>query len=157
MYNLVAKISSFQFKKIDRRKMFEDPLCNPNNVQVITFQDVTSAAFKIKNGIEYTPCQKSHLSEQIDMDIYLKKEFLQFTGSFKERGARYALIMLSDDQKMKGVIAASLGNHSQALSYHGFKLGVPVTVVMPVAASLMKIQKCRNYGANVIIFVSFLL
>nr|XP_029714117.1 uncharacterized protein LOC115258189 [Aedes albopictus] len=135
----------------EQEQEFTDPFCNADNPQIITFQDVTSAAFKIKKGIEYTPCPKSHLSEMVDMDIYLKKEFLQFTGSFKERGARYALIMLSDEQKKKGVISASLGNHAQGLSYHGWKLGIPVTVVMPSKASLMKIQKCRNYRATVIV------
>lgn len=130
---------------------FTDPFCNADNPQIITFQDVTSAAFRIKKGIEYTPCPRSHLSETLDMDIYLKKEFLQFTGSFKERGARYALLMLSDEQKQIGVISASLGNHAQGLSYHGWKLGIPVTVVMPLKASLMKIQKCRDYHANVIV------
>ncbi|XP_053694521.1 L-threonine ammonia-lyase [Sabethes cyaneus] len=130
---------------------FEDPFCNADNPQIITFQDVTSAAFKIKKGIEHTPCSKSHLSEILDMDIFLKKEFLQFTGSFKERGARYALVMLTEEQRKKGVISASLGNHAQGLSYHGWKLGIPVTVVMPLKASLMKIQKCRDYHANVIV------
>lgn len=62
--------------------------------------------------------------------------------------------MLSDEQKKIGVISASLGNHAQGLSYHGFKLNIPVTVVMPVAAPIMKIQKCRSYGANVIVKVS---
>uniref|UniRef100_A0A182M857 Serine racemase n=1 Tax=Anopheles culicifacies TaxID=139723 RepID=A0A182M857_9DIPT len=130
-----------------------DPFCNADNPQIITFQDVTSAAFKIRKGVELTPCVKSHFSDLIDMDIYLKKEFLQFTGSFKERGARYALLMLSDEQKKTGVISASLGNHAQGLSYHGWKLGIPVTVVMPLKASLMKIQKCRNYHANVVVQV----
>ncbi|XP_058821522.1 L-threonine ammonia-lyase-like [Topomyia yanbarensis] len=130
---------------------FTDPFCNADNPQIISFQDVTSAAFKIKKGIEFTPCSKSHLSEMIDMDIFLKKEFLQFTGSFKERGARYALVMLTEEQREKGVISASLGNHAQGLSYHGWKLGIPVTVVMPVKASLMKIQKCRDYHATVIV------
>lgn len=85
------------------------------------------------------------------MDIYLKKEFLQFTGSFKERGARNTLLQLSDEQKKVGVISASLGNHAQGLSYHGMKLGIPVTVVMPKEASIMKIQKCRDFGASVIV------
>jgi len=64
--------------------------------------------------------------------------------------------MLSDEQKRIGVISASLGNHAQGLSYHGFKLGIPVTVVMPTAAPIMKIQKCRNYKAEVIVQVNYL-
>uniref|UniRef100_A0A1B0DR72 L-serine deaminase n=1 Tax=Phlebotomus papatasi TaxID=29031 RepID=A0A1B0DR72_PHLPP len=129
----------------------EDPYCIAENPVKVCFQDITSAAFLIKNGIQNTPCQKSHLSEMTGMDLYLKKEFLQFTGSFKERGARYALLMLSEEQKRIGVISASLGNHAQGLSYHANRLGIPVTVVMPTAAPIMKIQKCRNYGANVIV------
>lgn len=130
-----------------------DPYCNPENPIVISFQDVTSAAFKIKGGVEFTPCRKSHLSEETGMEVYLKKEFLQFTGSFKERGARYCLLQLSNEQKRKGVISASLGNHAQGLCYHGLKLNVPVTVIMPVTAPIMKVQKCRSYGANVIVKV----
>lgn len=60
------------------------------------------------------------------------------------------LLQLTEEQKQKGVIAASLGNHAQAVSYHGYQLGVPVTVVMPIVAPIMKIQKCREYNANVI-------
>lgn len=79
------------------------------------------------------------------------EEFSWCFLSFKERGARYALVSLTDEQKKRGVISASLGNHAQALSYHGWKLNIPVTVVMPRAAPIMKIQKCRNYKANVIV------
>ncbi|XP_059615789.1 L-threonine dehydratase catabolic TdcB-like [Phlebotomus argentipes] len=129
----------------------EDPYCVADNPVKISFQDITSAAFLIKSGVQNTPCLRSHLSEMTGMDLYLKKEFLQFTGSFKERGARYALLMLSDQQKRTGVISASLGNHAQGLSYHANRLGIPVTVVMPTAAPIMKIQKCRSYGANVIV------
>lgn len=85
------------------------------------------------------------------MELYLKKDFLQSTGSFKERGARYALLMLSDEQKRTGVISASLGNHALALCYHGAKLGIPVTVVMPVVAPIMKIALCKQHGAVVVV------
>lgn len=74
-----------------------------------------------------------------------------FLSSFKERGARYTLIMLSPEQKQRGVIAASAGNHALALAYHGSSLNIPVTVVMPIVAPLMKVQLCGQYGANVII------
>ena len=65
------------------------------------------------------------------MEIYFKKDFLQYTGSFKERGARYALLKLTKEQKLAGVVAASAGNHAQALCYHGKQLKIPVLVVMP--------------------------
>ncbi|XP_017790705.1 PREDICTED: L-threonine ammonia-lyase [Habropoda laboriosa] len=128
-----------------------DPFCVEGNPHKITFEDISSAAFKIKCGVINTPCVKSRLSDMFGMDLYLKKDFLQVTGSFKERGARYALVMLTEEQKKIGVISASLGNHALALCYHGYKLGIPVTVVMPVLAPIMKIAACRQYGANVIV------
>ncbi|KAJ8947278.1 hypothetical protein NQ318_014175 [Aromia moschata] len=131
-------------------KMVDDPLCNPNRPVKITFEEITSAAYKIRSGVLNTPCIRSHLSALTGMDIYLKKDFLQQTGSFKERGARYAMLMLTPEQRQKGVVAASLGNHAQAVCYHGYQLGIPVTVVMPIIAPIMKIQKCREFNANVI-------
>ncbi|XP_048761123.1 L-threonine ammonia-lyase-like [Ostrea edulis] len=128
-----------------------DPFCDPENPKKILFQDVSAAAYKIKDGIHRSPCIKSRMSSMLDMDIYFKKEFLQFTGSFKERGARYALMQLSKEEKAVGVIAASAGNHALALSYHGQSLGVPVTVVMPIVAPMMKVQACISHGATVII------
>ena len=76
--------------------------------------------------------------------------FIKFI-SFKERGALNTLILLSQEQKRTGVISASLGNHAQGLCYHGYRLGIPVTVVMPILAPIMKIQKCRDYNATVIV------
>ena len=67
--------------------------------------------------------QRSHLSEETGMNIYLKKDYMQYTGSFKERGARYTLVMLDDEEKRKGVISASAGNHALGLAYHGQQLG----------------------------------
>ncbi|CAG9807557.1 unnamed protein product [Chironomus riparius] len=135
----------------DVAETVQDPFCDEKNPRVITFQDVCQAAFMIRGGIETTPCTRSHLSDSLGMDIYLKKEFLQFTGSFKERGARNALLHLTAEQKRAGVVSASLGNHAQAIAYHGMKLNIPVTVVMPKEASIMKIQKCRSFKANVLV------
>ncbi|KAL6735653.1 hypothetical protein Aduo_006071 [Ancylostoma duodenale] len=129
-----------------------DPACDPDHPKKITFSDVSSAAFNIKNGVLRTPCNKSaNLSKLLEMELYFKKEYLQVTGSFKERGARYAFTRLSKEEKERGVIAASAGNHALALSYHGQQLGIPVTVVMPVIAPIMKIGMCRSYGATVIL------
>jgi len=83
--------------------------------------------------------------------IHLKKEQSQVTGSFKERGARNAIMSLSEEQRRRGVIAASAGNHALALAWHGSQLGVPVTVVMPTVAPMTKVQNCRLFGANIII------
>jgi len=72
------------------------------------------------------------LSEESGMQIYLKKDYMQYTGSFKERGARYTLIMLNQEQKTRGVVSASAGNHAQAMAYHGGQLGhyaIMITVI----------------------------
>eukprot|EP00112_Aurelia_sp_Birch-Aquarium-sp1_P004625 Seg1524.7 transcript_id=Seg1524.7/GoldUCD/mRNA.D3Y31 product="L-threonine ammonia-lyase" protein_id=Seg1524.7/GoldUCD/D3Y31 len=115
-----------------------------------TFEDISAAAYRIKNGVRKTPCEKSvRLSEVLGMDVYLKKDYMQVTGSFKERGARNTLIMLSKKQKVRGVIAASAGNHALALAYHGRELQIPVTVCMPINAPIMKISSCKKYGATV--------
>ncbi|CAB3403907.1 unnamed protein product [Caenorhabditis bovis] len=129
-----------------------DPDCDPENPKKVTFSEISSAAFNIKEGVQRSPCTKSlQLSNMFNMNLYFKKEYLQVTGSFKERGARYALSKLTDQQRRNGVIAASAGNHALALSYHGQQMGIPVTVVMPVIAPLMKIQLCRTLGATVVL------
>jgi threonine dehydratase len=117
----------------------------------ISFEDVTAASFRIKDGIVRTVCERSQLSGITGMDLYFKKEFMQYTGSFKERGARNALKQLPKKQKEIGVIAASAGNHALALAYHGKQLEIPVTVVMPKLAPIMKVAACRDCGANVIL------
>ena len=85
------------------------------------------------------------------MEIFCKLDNLQRTGSFKERGARNALAQLSPDQQKRGVIAASAGNHAQALAYQGSLLGIPATVVMPKFAPLIKVSTCQQLGANVVL------
>src|SRR5438046_7713385 len=85
------------------------------------------------------------------MDVFCKLDNLQRTGSFKERGARNALAQLSPDQKKRGVIAASAGNHAQALAYQGKLLAIPATVVMPKYAPLIKISNCQKLGATVVL------
>lgn len=121
----------------------------------VDFSDISRASVAIRGGVKRTTCFKSFfLSELTNANVYLKPEFQQFTGSFKERGARNAILKLlreKDSPKMNGVIAASAGNHALALAYHGKELGVPVTVVMPVVAPLAKVDKCRKFGARVII------
>ncbi|CAH1774898.1 unnamed protein product [Owenia fusiformis] len=140
-----------QVNSLDDEGELIDPFCDSSKPIQVQFQDVSAAAYKIKSGIQATPCTLSHISDYVDMEIYFKKEFLQYTGSFKERGARYTLMMLTKAQKTKGVIAASAGNHALALAYHGHDLGIPVTVVMPVIAPMMKVMRCKHYGASIII------
>jgi hypothetical protein len=112
----------------------------------VNFSDISRAKVAIRGGVRRTDCVKSYfLSELIGANIYLKPEVQQFTGSFKERGARNAILQLMREQgsSLKGVIAASAGNHALALAYHGKELGIPVTVVMPIVAPLAKVDKCR--------------
>jgi len=99
-----------------------------------------------------TPCPESiPLSEITGARIFCKLDNLQRTGSFKERGARNALLRLPPKQQKRGVIAASAGNHALGLAYHGQLLGIPVTVVMPDYAPLIKVSTCRRLGARVIV------
>ena len=120
--------------------------------RVITFKDIQAARERIAGAVFYSPCPPSiALSEITEMQIYCKLDNLQRTGSFKERGARNALAQLSDDQKKRGVIAASAGNHAQALAYQGKLLGILATVVMPQFAPLIKITNCQKLGANVVL------
>lgn len=118
---------------------------------MITFQDIEAARERIALAVYHSPCPPSiPLSEITGMEIFCKLDNLQRTGSFKERGARNALAQLSPDQKTRGVIAASAGNHAQALAYQGSLLGIPATVVIPKFAPLIKITNCQKLGAIVV-------
>ena len=119
---------------------------------VLTLADVEAARVRIRGGIYESPCVESiPLSQLTGAHIFCKLDYLQRTGSFKERGARNALLLLTPEQRKRGVIAASAGNHAQGIAYHGGLLGVPVTVVMPKFAALVKVTNCRHLGANVIL------
>jgi threonine dehydratase len=120
---------------------------------VITFREIEAARTRIAGAVYYSPCQPSiPLSEIAGTEIFCKLDSLQRTGSFKERGARNALAQLSLEQKKRGVIAASAGNHAQALAYQGRLLGIPATVVMPQYAPLVKVSNCQKLGANVVLY-----
>jgi threonine dehydratase len=117
----------------------------------VTIDDIRAARQRIAGGVSVTPCVESiPLSEMIGAHVFCKLEYLQRTGSFKERGARNALLLLGDEKRRRGVIAASAGNHALGLAYHGGLLGIPVTVVMPRFAPLIKAATCRRLGATVI-------
>jgi threonine dehydratase len=120
--------------------------------RLVTFQDIEAARKRIAEAVYYSPSPSSiPLSEITGMKIFCKLDNLQRTGSFKERGARNALAQLSHDQQKRGVIAASAGNHAQALAYQGSLLGIPATVVMPKFAPLIKVSTCQQLGATVIL------
>ena len=119
---------------------------------MVTFKDIEAARDRIKDALSYSPCAHSiPLSEITGMEIFCKLDNLQRTGSFKERGARNALSQLSPEQQKRGVIAASAGNHAQALAYQGKLLGIPATVVMPKFAPLIKVNNCQKLGATIIL------
>jgi threonine dehydratase len=119
---------------------------------LVTFQDIEAARKRIADAVYYSPCPPSiPLSEITGMKIFCKLDNLQRTGSFKERGARNALTQLSPEQQKRGVIAASAGNHAQALAYQGSLLGIPATVVMPKFAPLIKVSTCQQLGATVVL------
>ncbi len=118
----------------------------------LTLADIEAARGRIAGGVCVSPCPESiTLAEIAGTRVFCKLEYLQRTGSFKERGARNALELLAPDERKRGVVAASAGNHALGLAYHGSLLSIGVTVVMPKFAPLIKITTCRRLGANVIL------
>ncbi|MGZ3346671.1 MAG: pyridoxal-phosphate dependent enzyme, partial [Caulobacteraceae bacterium] len=118
----------------------------------LTFDSIKAAAARLKGHVERTPMRRSRtLSEITGADVWVKFENLQFTAAYKERGALNKLLQLTADERRRGVIAASAGNHAQGLAYHGARLGIPVTIVMPRGTPFVKVQQTRNHGAQVVI------
>lgn len=118
----------------------------------LTLDDVRAAAARIEGSVVKTPMMHSKtLSEITGAEIWLKFENQQFTAAYKERGALNALLHLTEEQMKRGVIAASAGNHSQGLSYHGTRLGVPVTIVMPKTTPTVKVMQTESVGGNVVL------
>ena len=123
-----------------------------NRQETLTFIEIQEAAVRISGAVARTPCPHSiPLSVATGCEIYCKLEYLQRTGSFKERGARNALLQLPAAHRERGVITASAGNHALGVAYHGQLLGIPVTVVMPRLAPLTKVSNCQQFGAEVIL------
>lgn len=118
----------------------------------VSLADIEAAARAIEGQIEHTPLRYSRtLSEITGAQVWIKFENLQFTASFKERGALNKLLSLSSAEKAAGVIAMSAGNHAQGVAYHASRLGIPSTIVMPKGTPFVKIEHTRNFGARVII------
>jgi threonine dehydratase len=118
----------------------------------VSFEDIQRAAARIKGQVERTPLRHSRtLSEITGAEVWIKFENQQFTAAYKERGALNKLLQLTDSEKKRGVIAASAGNHAQGLAYHGARLGVPVTIVMPRTTPFVKVQQTRDLGAKVVL------
>ena len=118
----------------------------------VKLADITNAAKTISGAVIETACNESRtLGEICGCRIWLKFENLQFTATFKERGALNRLNALSDEERKRGVIAMSAGNHAQGVAYHAKRLGIPATIVMPVGTPMVKIENTRRHGADVII------
>jgi len=119
---------------------------------VVTIDDIRLAATRVRPSIVRTPTLLSRtLSELTGATVYLKFENLQFTAAYKERGALNKLLHLDEGQRARGVIAASAGNHAQGVAYHGRRLGIPVTIVMPKPTPTVKVQQTESHGATVIL------
>jgi threonine dehydratase len=119
---------------------------------MVTLQQIKDAAERIKSSIYHSPFMRSEtFSQRTGNSIFLKLENLQMTGSFKERGALNKILLLTDDEKRRGVIAASAGNHAQAVSYHATKRGIAAKICMPLATPLVKVSATREFGAEVIL------
>ena len=118
----------------------------------VTFDDILAARDRIAGQVDRTPVRHSRrLSQLTGAEVWVKFDNLHFTGSFKERGALNRLLSLTPDERKRGVVAASAGNHAQALAYHGARLGVPVTIVMPEGTPFTKADGTRAHGATVVI------
>jgi threonine dehydratase len=118
----------------------------------VTLDDVRAAAARIAGQVVRTPTLKSiTLSKMTGAEVWLKFENLQFTAAYKERGALNKLLLMGDDALKNGVIAASAGNHAQGLAYHGARLGVPVTIVMPRTTPTIKVTQTQGHGATVVL------
>jgi len=118
----------------------------------VQFSDIQAAAKLIEGQVVRTPCLHSRtLSEITGAEVYLKFENHQFTASFKERGALNKLTSLDAEQRARGVIACSAGNHAQGVAYHAARLGIPATIVMPRHTPYVKVEHTQRHGAQVIL------
>src|SRR5678816_2345356 len=122
------------------------------SMQPPTIDDIRSARQRIDGAVVRTPMLVSRtLSEIVGAEIWLKFENLQFTAAYKERGALNKLLQLTEEERARGVIAASAGNHAQAVAYHGRRLGIPVTIVMPNPTPSVKVTQTESHGARVVL------
>src|SRR5690348_17080570 len=122
-------------------------------MQPPAIEDIRAAAERIKGAVIRTPMLVSRtLSEAIGAEVWLKFENLQFTAAYKERGALNKLLQLSPEERARGVIAASAGNHAQAVAYHAKRLGIPATIVMPEPTPTVKVTQTEGHGAHVVLY-----
>lgn len=118
----------------------------------VALDEIRAAAARLDGRIERTPCRLSRtLSRITGCEVYVKFENLQFTAAYKERGALNKLLLMSEGERRRGVIAASAGNHAQALAFHAANLGVPAVIVMPRTTPTVKVEHTRDFGAEVVL------
>jgi threonine dehydratase len=123
-----------------------------DQAHTVSFADITDAAERIAGSVVRTPFIRSlTLSEITGAEVWLKLENLQFTASFKERGAANRLMTLPADEAARGVIAMSAGNHAQAVAYHAQRLGIAATIVMPKPTPFVKVSRTRHHAARVLL------
>ena len=131
----------------------EIPLLGDGGCEVVTIQTIRAAVERVRNAILVSPFARSETFSQLTGNsILLKFENRQVTGSFKERGALNKILLLNDEERRRGVIAASAGNHAQAVAYHAAKRGIAAQICMPLTTPLVKVSATRGYGAEVILF-----
>ena len=119
---------------------------------MVTLSDIRAAHARIRSSIYVSPCTKSEtFSRLTGNSVYLKLENRQRTGAYKERGALNKLLSLTNEERALGVIAASAGNHAQAVAYHASNLGIRARIVMPLPTPLIKVSATRGYGADVVL------
>ena len=122
------------------------------SVPMVTLSQIQSALVRVRKSIYISPCTRSEtFSELTGNSIYLKLENRQRTGAYKERGALNKLLSLTAEERSQGVIAASAGNHAQAVAYHASNLGIRARIVMPLATPLIKVSATRGYGGDVVL------
>jgi threonine dehydratase len=120
--------------------------------RTIGIDDIRAAAVRLRGEVIETPCLPSRtLSALTGCEVFLKFENLQFTASFKERGALNKMAQLTPAERAKGVLAVSAGNHAQGVAYHAQRMGVPATIVMPRFAPAVKVERTRGFGATVVL------
>src|SRR5512138_2550781 len=119
---------------------------------MVSVQDVQAALGRIRDRVYLSPCARSEtLSRLTGTSAYLKLENLQMTGAYKERGALNRLLLMPADERAAGLVAASAGNHAQAVAYHAGRLGICATIVMPEGTPLIKVVNTRSHGAQVVL------
>ncbi|XP_058957909.1 L-threonine dehydratase catabolic TdcB-like [Pocillopora verrucosa] len=152
-----------KFKDWNLDKLWGGRVERMKRVSSVSLSNIVTAAFWIREGVPKTPCERAASIPEIDdMEVYFKREYQNPSGSFYDRGARYALLRLHQQaveltvdvinrqsQKRSGVIATSSGNHAIAIAYHGKSLGIPVTVLLPESRCPVKIRLCEKYDADI--------